>query len=360
METELDDEILFETRGAIGLVTLNRPKALNALNLAMIEAFTNRLNAWARDRTVHAVVVHGAGDRAFCAGGDIRDLYDRRGTDFGRIYYAAEYTLDTTVRHFPKPYIALMDGVTMGGGAGISVHGSHRIVTERTLFAMPECGIGLFPDIGASWFLNDCPGSIGVFLALTGARLRAADTIYAGIGDNYVPSEALEHLIEALAGAPAPSREDIDRIVSAHACACDEPPLAQERAAIDRCFSKSSVQAIVDSLAQEASHWARAQLETMSRLSPTSLHVAFRQLARGQDLKTFAEVMDMEFRLAAHFYAGHDFFEGVRALIIDKDQSPRWQPASLDEISRADVEAWFAPVAHAPDFDAVIRLIGER
>jgi len=345
-----DEEIRFGVRGHIGLVTLNRPGSLNALNLAMIEALTARLAAWAKDDRIAAVIVRGEGERAFCAGGDIRDLHDRRGTGFGRTYYAAEYALDIAVHRFPKPYLALMDGVTMGGGAGISVHGSHRIVSERTIFAMPETGIGFFPDVGASWFLNRCPGRIGLYLALTGHRLGAADAIYAGIGDVFVPSHAHDRLIGELARMGRPDRRAVDEVTRDHAGDAGAAPLAGRREMIDRCFGAHGVGGILGALARAGSEWAREQAEAISRRSPTSLQVTYRQLAEAAGLATFEDAMRMEFRLAVHFNESHDFFEGVRALIIDKDGAPRWRPARLGEVSEADIDWYFTPVPGEPDF----------
>ncbi|MBT3930806.1 MAG: enoyl-CoA hydratase/isomerase family protein, partial [Rhodospirillaceae bacterium] len=221
-----EPEVLLEQRGRIGLITLNKPKALNALSLSMIHAIAPQLEAWAADDGVDAVVIQGTGDKAFCAGGDIRDLYEGRGTDFGPTYYAAEYKLNVMIHTFPKPYIALMDGVTMGGGVGMSVHGSHRVVSDRILFAMPETGIGLFPDIGASWFLPCCPGEIGMYLGLTGHRLRAADTLYAGIGDVHVPADRDEDLIAALVAATTLDGDGVADILRDFAGDPGEAPLA--------------------------------------------------------------------------------------------------------------------------------------
>lgn len=345
-----EPEVLLELRGRIGLITLNKPKALNALSLAMIHAIEPQLKSWATDDGVDAVVIQGAGEKAFCAGGDIRDLYEGRGTDFGPTYYAAEYKLNVLIHTYPKPYIALMDGVTMGGGVGMSVHGSHRVVSDRILFAMPETGIGLFPDIGASWFLPCCPGQIGMYLGLTGHRLRAADTLYAGIGDVHVPADGLDGLLDVFAGATALDGDGVAAILRDFAVDPGEAPLAAHRDAIDRCFAGDSVEDILARLAAEDSDWARAQIETIAGKSPTALKVTYRQLREGARIESIADIMTMEYRLADRSFRGHDLFEGIRAVVIDKDGAPKWNPTTLDAVSDADVDEYFQPVAGEPSF----------
>jgi enoyl-CoA hydratase len=347
-----EPEVLLEERGRVGLITLNKPKALNALSLSMIEAIAPRLAAWAGDERVDAVVIQGAGDRAFCAGGDIRDLYEGRGTDFGPRYYAQEYLLNVAIHTYPKPYVAIMDGVTMGGGAGMSVHGSHRIVTERTLFAMPETGIGLFPDIGASWFLACCPGEVGMYLALTGYRMRAADCLYAGIADFHLSSDEGEAFVDSLCGIERIESETIDALLRERSGTADGAPLAEHRAAIDRCFSADSVEEIIARLEAEDSEWASEQVQTLARMSPTSLKVTFRQLREGAHIESIADVMRMEYRIADHCFRGHDLFEGIRAVVIDKDGAPSWNPAELSDVNADDVAEYFQPVSGEPDFGA--------
>jgi enoyl-CoA hydratase len=315
----------------------------------MVEAIEPQLHAWAADDAIAAVVIQGAGDRAFCAGGDIRDLYDKRGSDYGAVYYRAEYTQNVTIFNYPKPFIALMDGVVMGGGVGVSIHGSHRVVTERTLFAMPETGIGLFPDIGASWFLPRCPGEIGMYLGLTGYRMRAADCLYAGIGDVYIPSGTLEAVIDALTNTP-PEASVISAVLSQLSADPGPNKLAEHRAAIDRCFSATSVEAILARLAAEGSVWADDTTKTIGTKSPTSLKVTFRQLRIGPTLKRFENVMAMEYRIADRCFHGHDLFEGIRAVVIDKDGAPNWRPPDLAGVGEVDVDEYFAPVTGAPDF----------
>jgi enoyl-CoA hydratase len=346
----MTEEILFERRGPLALATLNRPKALNALNLAMIEALDPQLRAWESDPGVRAVVIRGAGDRAFCAGGDVRACWDaglamKRGEGDGRLtreFFRGEYRLNRRIHAYPKPYVALIDGITMGGGVGLSVHGSHRVATERTLFAMPETGIGLFPDVGGSWFLPRCPGQVGTYLALTGSRLHAAEAIYAGIATHYVPSEGLDALVEDLASADlSRGRDDVDGVVKKHARDPGHATLSEHRDAIDRCFNFDTIEEIFQSLRNEGTDWSGATLKVLSQMSPTSLKVALRQLRRGAGLD-FDEAMRMEFRLSQACMRGDDFYEGIRAVLVDKDRSAQWRPATLEEVTEGMVEGHFA------------------
>jgi enoyl-CoA hydratase len=348
----MTDEILLERRGALGLATLNRPKALNALTLPMIRALDPQLAAWASDPEVAAVVIRGAGERAFCAGGDVKACWDdgramKRGEGDGRLtqeFFREEYRLNRRIHVFPKPYVALLDGITMGGGVGLSIHGSHRVATERTLFAMPETGIGLFPDVGGSWFLPRCPGQVGTYLALTGARLHAADALHAGIATHHVPSGDLDALVESLASADlSAGREAVDAILARHASDAGPASLAEHRAAIDRCFYFDAIEEIFAALENEGTDWAKATLKVLSQMSPTSLKVALRQIRRGAALD-FDDAMKMEYRLSQACMRGHDFYEGIRAVLVDKDRSPKWSPATVGEVSEDLVESHFAPL----------------
>ena len=346
------DPVLFRTEGRLAVITLNRPQALNALSLEMVAAMDPVLERWAADPGVAAVLVEGAGDRAFCAGGDLRAIYDagpelarRMAEDPERDFFRREYLLNWRIHHYPKPYVALIDGVTMGGGVGLSMHGSHRVATERTLFAMPECGIGLFPDVGGGWFLPRCPGEIGTFLALTGHRLKAADTLYAGIATDFVPSESLPALIDDLAAADwsDPAEAVVDAVLARHATDPGPAPLAADRPAIDRCFAADTMEAILDCLHDEAGEWADAALAAIGRNSPTSLKVTLQQLRRGGRID-YDSCVTMEYRLVRHCLAGHDLFEGIRAVVVDKDRNPAWQPETLAEVPAATVDAYFEPL----------------
>lgn len=333
-----EPEVLFARDGVAGVITLNRPKALNALTLNMVRLMHPQLQAWAADDAVKLVIIEGAGEKAFSAGGDIRALHDwGKARDHHVIdFYREEYRLDNYIKHYPKPYIALMNGIDMGGGVGVSVNGSHRVASERLTFAMPETGIGLFPDVGGTYFLPRCPGAVGMFLGLTGERLKASDAIYAGIADVFVASEHLSGLKAKLAAG-----ESFDSAAKEFSSDAGEAPLKTHRDKIDQHFSKGSVPEIIASLKADGGEWATKVLATLETKSPTSLLVTFGQIRAGAKLD-FAEAMKLEFRLTNRFMRGHDFYEGVRAIIIDKDQSPKWQPATLADVKASDVEAYFA------------------
>jgi len=335
-----EPEVLFERRGAVGLITLNRPKALNALTHNMAVLMTAQLKAWADDAAVATVVVQGAGERAFCAGGDIRALYEsgKAGTPYALDFYRDEYRLDALVKHYTKPYVALIRGIDMGGGVGVSVNGSHRVADETMVFAMPETGIGLFPDVGGSYFLPRCPGETGMYLAMTGARLKTADCLYIGVATHFVPAAKREALLSALIDGDAP-----DGALQSLASDPGAPSLAEHRGKIDTVFSAQSVEAILERLDRDGSDWARETAATMRTKSPTSLKVAYRQNREGAK-RSFDDCMRMEFRMVNRVVAGHDFYEGVRATIIDKDGAPKWKPSSLAAVSDADVAAYFAPL----------------
>jgi enoyl-CoA hydratase len=335
-----EPEILFENRGAVGLITLNRPKALNALTYAMALAMRDALKAWEHDDTVKTVVIQGAGERAFCAGGDIRWLYDngRAGEPCTVEFYRHEYLLNALIKHYPKPYIALLRGFVMGGGVGISVHGSHRIADETMQFAMPETGIGLFPDVGGSFFLPRMPGETGMYLCLTGARLKTADALHAGVATHFVPAAKREALLAALESGALPD-------VAMRGLAEDVPGtfLPEHHAKIDAIFGQASVEDILAALDADHTDWAADTAKTIRAKSPTATKLAFRQIREGKILG-FDECMRMEFRMVSRVIAGHDFYEGVRATIIDKDGAPKWSPATLAEVSDKDIDAYFAPL----------------
>ena len=342
-----DNDILFERRGAAGIVTLNRPKALNAVTHGMALALRAQLDRWANDDAVTRIVVTAAGDRAFSAGGDIRVLYDlgKSGQhDAALQFWRDEYPLNAAIKNYRKPYVALIDGIAMGGGVGVSVHGSHRVAGDRFSFAMPEVGIGFFPDVGATWFLPRMPGELGTYCALTGERFGIGDAITGGIATHRVPSARFGALIDGLTGTVS-----VDAVLAAFSEPPGEGPVVQRKATIDRLFAGDMVENILAALDREAvsgsgnAEWARKTAATIRTKSPLSLKLALAQVRRGKDWD-FETCMRMEFRIVSRVIHGHDFYEGVRAVIIDKDNQPRWQPATLADVGEADVECHFAPL----------------
>ncbi|MGE0044232.1 MAG: enoyl-CoA hydratase/isomerase family protein [Hyphomonadaceae bacterium] len=353
----MSDEIRASRDGALARIVLNRPAALHALNTSMCAAMIEALMGWREDASIGAVLIsHAEGTRGFCAGGDIRMLAESGAAD-GREaceFFFTEYRLNHLLKTYPQPIVALIDGVTMGGGVGISVHGPFRVATERTLFAMPETGIGLFPDVGGSWFLPRLPGEVGAWLALTGARLKAADCVEAGVATHYVPSELLGAVVAQIAGAAG--AHDPSAALSSGLDALTESAgrpkelTGENRALIDRLFAHDRVEAIVAALEADGSDWAKAQLETLKTKSPQTMKVALRQVRTGAQLTDFADAMRMEYRIGAHVVGRHDFIEGVRAVIVDKDNAPKWSPKTLEGVTDAMLDEIFAPLPAAEEW----------
>ncbi|WP_336488049.1 enoyl-CoA hydratase/isomerase family protein [Methylobacterium nigriterrae] len=342
---EAEGEILFERRGSLGLVTLNRPKALNALWLGMIRDMQAQLEAWAADPAVTRVAVRGAGGRAFCAGGDIRRIHAAaaagRAAETDAVW-RGEYGLVAYVARYAKPYLSLIDGIVMGAGVGISVHGGYRVASERYSFAMPEVGIGLFPDIGMTYLLPRLPGRTGTYLALTGARIGAGDALAVGLATHHVRSGDFDAILDGLAAGA-----EIEAVLAAHAAPPPAPgPLVTERGLIDDCFAGASVADILGRLDVAASAHAAFAAETGQLIrtrSPTSLCIALEQMRRGPGL-SLPDAILTEYRLATRVTGSHDFLEGVRAVLIDKDNRPAWQPAQLEAVDPAAIAATFAPL----------------
>jgi enoyl-CoA hydratase/carnithine racemase len=340
---------LCEIRNHVALITLNRPEALNALSLGMIVELRALLGGYAADPQIHAVLVKGAGDKAFCAGGDIRALYQsfKNSGSLHREFFVREYPLDYALYAYPKPYVVLMDGITMGGGMGIAQGSTLRIVGERTRIAMPEVAIGFFPDVGASYFLSRLPGAIGTYLALTGVQIRGADALYSQLADVYLPPAAIESLTDDLAAlnwSEDPSG-DLRRFIHARAAlGLPAPSLSLLRSGIDSHFSQPTVPAILASLEAETrpqyADWAQQSAKLMRSRSPTMLCVTLRQLQHGKDL-SLAACFRMELAMAQQCFEQGDFLEGVRALIIDKDNAPRWKPERIEEVTDAAVDDFF-------------------
>jgi enoyl-CoA hydratase len=337
-------EIQFERQGAAGIVTLNRPKALNAVTHDMVRALAEQLRAWENDAAVTRVIITAAGERAFSAGGDIRALYElgRAGRQREMLtFWRDEYPLNTYIKRYRKPYVALIDGIVMGGGVGVSVHGSHRVAGDRFAFAMPEVGIGFFPDVGATWFLPRLPGQLGTWCALTGDRLKTADAAVAGLATHHVRSERFADLTDGLCG-----NVSVDATIAAFAEPAEPGPVMGKQTAIDRLFAGERLENILarlDSVTGADAEWAATTAATIRSKSPLSLKIALAQVRRGQHW-SFEECMAHEFRIVSRIVYGHDFYEGVRAVIIDKDNAPRWKPDSLDAVTAADIERHFAPL----------------
>jgi len=338
-----ESEVLVRRQGAAGIIVLNRPKALNALTQTMVREMDRALKAWERDPAVTRIVVKGAGERAFCAGGDIRALHDlgKAGRQAEALaFWREEYILNRYIKRYPKPYVALIDGIVMGGGVGVSLHGSHRVAGDRIGFAMPEVGIGFFPDVGATYALPRLPFRAGSYLALTGQRIGRADALALGIATHGVASVDFPAVEAGLIAG-----DDIDTLLKAHESVIEPSPLVAHKDIIERAFGGSSVRAILTALDAEAlaSEFARAAAATMRTKSPLSMAIALEQMRRGSAL-TFEEAMTMEMRIVTRVAAGHEFYEGVRALIIDKDQKPAWRPASVDGVDPVEVATYFAPL----------------
>ena len=341
-----DKELTAQKENGIITVTLNRPEALNALTLEMIRLLSCALARWETDDTVKAVIFKGAGDRAFCAGGDVKAAYAvgmqyRRGLADERsisLFYAEEYRLNRQLFHYKKPLLALMDGITMGGGFGIAGPCRYRIATERTVLAMPETIIGFFPDVGSTWFLSRCPGEAGAYLALTGNSIRADDATWSGLATHLISSGSIHGFTKAL-------EKDVESCLKQFSIAPDtKGDLQENRTCIDECFGHATVEGIIAALKKNRSDWAQKAAATLESRSPVSLKVSLAHLRKAK-MEEFDTIIVRDFILAQHFMKGHDFYEGVRATLVDKDKVPQWAPARLSDITEAEVEKYFHPAA---------------
>lgn len=330
--SETAPDVLARIDGTVGHLTLNRPRQINALTPAMVGDIAAALDRWAVDPNVEAVLIDGAGDRGLCAGGDIKAVHDGiRGLSAPPLqFWAREYEMNSAIAHYPKPYVALMDGICMGGGIGVSAHGSLRIVTERSVLAMPETAIGLCPDVGGLWLLSRSPGGIGTYAALTGSRFGAADAIEAGLADIFLPSSDLPAVLKGMRSGVLPSGKT-------------PPPgvLAAERDWIDTCFAADSIEEIAGLLAQRPEPAAGSCLATLRAMSPTALKVTLEAIRRAARMSSVDEVLAQDLRVCLEFTRHPDLVEGIRAMVVDKDRSPGWQPAGWEDVSRADVLAFF-------------------
>jgi enoyl-CoA hydratase len=345
-EREDGDPVLVSRESALGRIRLNRPRALNSLTLEMVRTIARALAEFERDPTIAVVLLDGAGERGLCAGGDIRAIYDsgRRRDGFAKRFLREEYALNARIASCQKPFVAVMDGITMGGGVGLSAHGSHRVVTERTRFALPEAAIGFFPDVGATWLLPRAPGEVGTWLAMTGEAIGPDDAIYARLADTCVVSADLPALHDALASLEATATAaDVSRALEALSSSPELGSLRRNRAVIDRVMSSDEVSEISSALDKHGSDFADHTLRSMSAASPTSLKLTLRLLRLGRSSENLEECLIREYRAACRALRGHDFLEGIRAAVIDKDKRPRWSPARLDEVSEALVDEHLAP-----------------
>ena len=343
-----EPEILARIEGAVGRITLSRPAALHALTTNMIRLMTAALLAWRADPAVELVMFDHAGERGFCAGGDIRMLADSGAGDgrLAREFFYLEYQLNDLLFRYPKPTLAIMDGITMGGGVGLAQPCRYRVATERTTFAMPETGIGLFPDVGGGWYLSRMPDHLGLWLALTGARIKAADCELLGIATDYVESAKIADLKAGVLADPAA----IETLLTELEGDAGRPPIAQHQDEIARLFGGETVEAIVAALSAAGSEWAGEQLKVLATKSPQTLKVALRQLQLGGRAATFADNMAMEYRIGARVVQRHDFLEGVRAVIVDKDNAPRWNPATLEAVDETLLDSIFATLPSADEW----------
>ena len=335
-------DVVLTRKGRLGKILLNRPKALNTLTHEMSLAIEAALREWAGDGGVEAVIIRQAGDRAFCAGGDVRQ-FPEKGVGFMRRFWRDEYRLNALIRRYPKPYIAFVDGIVMGGGVGVSVHGSHRIVSEHVGFAMPETAIGLVPDVGASYVLPRMPGEIGLYLGLTGTRLGAADAMAVGFGTHHLLRADLDSVEEELASAAEP----VDRVLDHRRREPGPAPILHRRAEIDRHFGRPTLAQVIESLAADPGEFAKATLASLATRSPTALALTFRLMREGRH-KAFEDCVRMEWNIVSRMDEHSDFAEGIRALITEKDNKPRWNPPRLDQVQGEIIARYFGPAEGAP------------
>ncbi len=339
------NDILFEEltgkNGNIGLITLNRPQALNALNHHMFKVMRIHLNTWQGQPSIKAVLIRAAEGRAFCAGGDVKSVYEKRLNKANDVedFFKDEYAVNRLIYHYPKPYIALLNGITMGGGAGVSIHGSHRIATERMSFAMPETAIGFFPDIGASYFLSRVPHKIGFYLGLSGNRIAYNDVFDLGLVDYVISSDKQNQLIQCLVETDLPSKQAVTNIINDFTIPVPSGELLKHKQVIESCFSYPSVEKILEAL-ELSTDWCKQVANTLNTKSPTSLKVTLQELIRGEQLD-FDACMDMEYVMMQQFLTSYDFLEGVRAVLIEKDKNPKWQPSHLNAVTEDSVLGYF-------------------
>jgi enoyl-CoA hydratase len=342
-----EPDLIVRREGSAGIIRLNRPKAINAVTLEMFRDIDKALDAFEADPAVAVIVLEGAGERGLCAGGDIRALYDssKAGGDLGKILWREEYFLNARIARFPKPYIAFMDGIVMGGGVGLSAHGRHRVVTEKTKLAMPEVGLGFFPDVGGTWLLSRAPGDIGSYFGLTGQTMNGPDAIHARFADAVVPSARLAALREELTRIrPGTLSDDIKRLIDGFATGETAGPVAAMQARIDGWFGHDRMENIIAALQRDGSEAAQSTLKTLNEKSPRGMVVALKLLRLARTSSSLEECLAREYRAALEVFASDDFREGVRAAVIDKDRNPRWSPSRIEDVTPAMLAPYFANI----------------
>jgi enoyl-CoA hydratase len=344
---DAEGDLIVRREGSAGIIRLNRPKAINAMTLEMSEGIDAALDQFEADPAVAAVVLEGAGERGLCAGGDIRGLYEssRAGGDLGKRFWRQEYVMNARIAKFPKPYVAFMDGLVMGGGVGLSAHARHRVVTEKTKLAMPEVGLGFFPDVGGTWLLSRSPGEIGTYFGLTGQTMNGPDAIYARFADAVVPSAKLAVLREVLTGLrPGTTSSEVKLMIDGFATGETSGPVAAMRSTIDAWFGYDRMEDIVAALKRDGSELAASTLKTLGEKSPRGMVVTLKLLGLARGSSSLEECLVREYRAALQVFASDDFREGVRAAVIDKDRNPRWSPAKIEDVTPEMVAPYFAEI----------------
>jgi enoyl-CoA hydratase len=343
----VEGDLIARKEGSAGIIRLNRPKAINAVTLEMFHDIDKALDAFEKDPAVAVIVLEGAGERGLCAGGDIRSLWESSKVkgDLGKILWRDEYILNARIKKFPKPYVAFMDGIVMGGGVGLSAHSAHRVATDRTKLAMPEVGLGFFPDVGGTWLLAHSPGEIGTYFGLTGQTMNGPDAIHARFADVVVPSAKLPALREALTKvAPGTISTDIGKLIAGFSTGETAGPVAAQQANIDALFAHDRMEDIVAALQRDGSDFAQATLKTLGEKSPRGMVVTLKLLRLARTARSLEECLVREYRAALEVFASDDFREGVRAAVIDKDRTPKWSPPRIEDVTPAMVAPYFAEI----------------
>jgi len=346
-DTMTEPDLIARREGFAGIIRLNRPKTINAVTLDMFRDIDKALDRFEADPNVSVVLLEGSGERGLCAGGDVRALYksSQMNGDLGKVLWREEYVLNARIKKFPKPYVAFMDGIVMGGGVGLSAHAGHRVVTERTTLAMPEVGLGFFPDVGGTWLLSHAPGEIGTYFGLTGQTMNGPDAVYAGFADAVVPSSKLAGLRDGLTKArPGSTTGEVRALIDGFATGETAGPVAALRATIDRWFSYDRMQDIIAALTRDGSDLAQSTLKTLGEKSPRGMVVALKLLRLARQSSSLEECLVREYRAALEVFRSDDFREGVRAAVIEKDRNPKWSPPRIEDVTPDMIAPYFANI----------------